>query len=88
MGRELEFIVHSLVELRIQLDELRRRVDENAASGGAADVRGDASRSLPCPRRRRSSRRRGRHANVLTVTPRNDHGGDRARSDRSRAPGN
>ena len=28
-GRELEFIVHSLVELRLQLDELRRRVDEN-----------------------------------------------------------
>ncbi|HEY7897628.1 MAG TPA: sigma-54 dependent transcriptional regulator [Gemmatimonadaceae bacterium] len=33
-GRELEFIVHSLVELRLQLDELRRRVDETAELGG------------------------------------------------------
>jgi DNA-binding NtrC family response regulator len=29
-GRELEFIVHSLVELRLQLDELRRRMDDSA----------------------------------------------------------
>jgi DNA-binding NtrC family response regulator len=42
-GRELEFIVRSLVELKLQVEELRRRVDEGAAqaagfglgSGGA-----------------------------------------------------
>jgi DNA-binding NtrC family response regulator len=28
-GRELEFIVHSLVDLRLQVEELRRRVDQN-----------------------------------------------------------
>lgn len=68
-GRELEFIVHSLVELRIQLDELRRRVDENAASGGAAAVRGDAeSRSLPSPVAAIEPEV-GPPPNVLTVTP-------------------
>src|SRR6185312_1874352 len=35
-ARELEFIVHSLVELRLQLDELRRRVDESSAGAGSA----------------------------------------------------
>jgi len=30
-GRELEFIVRSLVELKLQVEELRRRVDERAA---------------------------------------------------------
>jgi hypothetical protein len=28
-GRELEFIVRSLVEMKLQLEELRRRVDED-----------------------------------------------------------
>ena len=42
VGRELEFIVHSLVELRLQLDELRRRVDENAAAGGQGREEADA----------------------------------------------
>ena len=35
-GRELEFIVRSLLELKLQVEELRRRVD---------DDRGDAARS-------------------------------------------
>jgi DNA-binding NtrC family response regulator len=30
-GRELEFIVRSLVELKLQVEELRRRVDEQGA---------------------------------------------------------
>jgi len=33
-GRELEFIVRSLVELKLQLEELRRRVDDPRASRG------------------------------------------------------
>ena len=67
-GRELEFIVHSLVELRLQLDELRKRVDENAVAArqvghGEAEGRslpasvGPLEPAAPPPR------------NVLTVTP-------------------
>jgi DNA-binding NtrC family response regulator len=41
-ARELEFIVHSLVELRLQLDELRRRVDENSIAAGAPATAGGA----------------------------------------------
>ena len=33
-GRELEFIVRSLVELKLQLEELRRRVDDGRPSRG------------------------------------------------------
>jgi len=46
-GRELEFIVHSLVELRLQLDELRRRVDENAAAVREPGSGDTGARSLP-----------------------------------------
>ena len=46
-GRELEFIVHSLVELRLQLDELRRRVDENTAAVRAGSD--TEQRVLPSP---------------------------------------
>jgi DNA-binding NtrC family response regulator len=34
-GRELEFILRSLVELKLQMEELRRRVDDLSAAGGA-----------------------------------------------------
>ena len=39
-GRELEFIVRSLVELKLQVEELRRRTEQlaEAASGGAVGV--------------------------------------------------
>jgi DNA-binding NtrC family response regulator len=64
-GRELEFIVHSLVELRLQLDELRRRVDENVGdhSGAEGDLRSlsgtvGAIEPEAAPR-----------SNVLTITP-------------------
>jgi DNA-binding NtrC family response regulator len=45
-GRELEFIVRSLVEVKLQLEELRRRVDqdrammEQLAAGGLASIPG------------------------------------------------
>ena len=39
-GRELEFILRSLVELKLQMEELRRRVDEFGAANVAAAVGG------------------------------------------------
>jgi DNA-binding NtrC family response regulator len=48
-GRELEFIVRSLVEVKLQLEELRRRVDEDRAAmerlalGGGGGVPGMAA---------------------------------------------
>jgi DNA-binding NtrC family response regulator len=44
-GRELDFIVHSLVELKLQVEELRRRLeDERAARGDwASTLAGSAS---------------------------------------------
>jgi DNA-binding NtrC family response regulator len=48
-GRELEFIVRSLVEMKLQLEELRRRVDEDRAAverlvgGGIGGVVGPAA---------------------------------------------
>jgi len=42
-GRELEFIVRSLVELKLQVEELRRRVDEGVAQG---ELGGLAARGL------------------------------------------
>jgi len=34
-GRELEFLVRSMLELRLQVEELRRRMDESARESGA-----------------------------------------------------
>ena len=39
-GRELEFILRSLVELKLQMEELRRRVDEFGVVNVASAVRG------------------------------------------------
>jgi DNA-binding NtrC family response regulator len=70
-GRELEFIVHSLVELRLQLDELRRRVDENMAG----DDRSVADRAVALPNRSLAGAVGGIEPeappppNVWTVTP-------------------
>lgn len=64
-GRELEFIVHSLVELRIQLDELRRRMDETVAIGSqpsGREIQAQALASAIEPERPPAP-------NVLTVTP-------------------
>jgi DNA-binding NtrC family response regulator len=38
-GREMEFIVRSLVELKLQIEELRSRVNDTAPSGGGAGRR-------------------------------------------------
>ncbi len=68
VGRELEFIVHSLVELRLQLDELRRRMDENGAAGGGhgrTDTDARALHGALGPIEPAS----GPPPNVLTVTP-------------------
>ncbi len=39
-GRELEFIVRSLVELKLQVEELRRRMDQEGRAGMAPGVAG------------------------------------------------
>ena len=44
-GRELEFIVRSLVEMKLQLEELRRRVDEDR--GVLAQVAGGMVPGMP-----------------------------------------
>ena len=44
-GRELEFIVRSLLELKLQVEELRRRIDDARRSAGGARSSGR------CPRR-------------------------------------
>ncbi len=70
-GRELEFIVHSLVELRLQLDELRRRVDDGAtgrtarADGTAGEMRSLAAAEPIEPIEPAAAP----PANILTVTP-------------------
>jgi len=67
-ARELEFIVHSLVELRLQLDELRRRVDENSLAAGNAIGSGAEPRSL-APAMGALEPATPPAPNVLTVTP-------------------
>ncbi len=71
-GRELEFIVRSLVELKIQVEELRRRVDDSRVGGGPrADWIGEvhpapvvsALRSGIEPREREPA------PNVVSITP-------------------
>ncbi len=42
-GREMEFIVRSLVELKLQVEELRRRTEQVAATGGAGQLSAAAS---------------------------------------------
>jgi len=42
-GREMEFIVHSLVELKLQIEELRSRVNEMGAAAATGQVYGSPS---------------------------------------------
>jgi DNA-binding NtrC family response regulator len=42
-GREMEFIVRSLVELKLQIEELRSRVNDMGAAAASAQVHGGAS---------------------------------------------
>jgi DNA-binding NtrC family response regulator len=70
-GRELEFIVHSLVDMRLQLEELRRRVDETVGHQRGQDRREDgeaAVRPLPAPPGAIEPAA-GPPPNVLTITP-------------------
>jgi DNA-binding NtrC family response regulator len=39
-GRELEFILRSLLELKLQMEELRRRMDDDRPPGSFGNVRG------------------------------------------------
>ena len=48
-GRQLEFIVRSLVELKLQVEELRRRVDEDRVSFATFDAGGMVPASLVAP---------------------------------------
>jgi DNA-binding NtrC family response regulator len=42
-GREMEFIVRSLVELKLQIEELRSRVNDMGAAAASAQVQGGPS---------------------------------------------
>ena len=62
-GRELEFIVRSLLELKLQVEELRRRMDDDRAprqDGWIGDVHPAAIAAPPCRRSSRGIRRRRR----------------------------
>jgi DNA-binding NtrC family response regulator len=50
-GREFEFILRSLLELKLQVEELRRRVDEGPAAGLAAPSRTGFIGEVVAPRR-------------------------------------
>ena len=79
-GRELEFIVRSLVELKLQVEQLRRRVDEGreqAAIGVGGLV------MPPLVKGEGSVRGEGEdQAGVRGCEERDDDGGDRAGGDR------
>jgi DNA-binding NtrC family response regulator len=70
-GREFEFIVRSLVELKLQVEELRRRFEdertERAAYGG--DVQGGAAPGLIGASAAALEAREPAPPNVVTVTP-------------------
>jgi DNA-binding NtrC family response regulator len=82
-GRELEFIVRSLVELQLQVEELRRRMDveqRGPAPGWVGDVRGPSAVSgagvgevVPLPgfglMRGIEPRDQGPQATVITLGP-------------------
>ncbi|MEA3246790.1 MAG: sigma-54 dependent transcriptional regulator, partial [Gemmatimonadota bacterium] len=75
-GRELEFIVRSLVELKLQMEELRRRVDDDRAallqygSAGAAGAVVGGEVGLPAGRvGGLEPPGAGASPNVVTVTP-------------------
>jgi DNA-binding NtrC family response regulator len=50
-GREFEFILRSLLELKLQVEELRRRVDEGPAAGLTAPARAGFIGEVVAPRR-------------------------------------
>ncbi len=76
-GREFEFIVRSLVELKLQVEDLRRRMDDQQAQGaggwiqGAADGAGQnpSSHALAVPAGPLAPPGAAGPPNVVTVTP-------------------
>ena len=69
MGRELEFIVRSLVELKLQVEELRRRVDEQVNQTDRrwlGDVQGAVALAAPGI----EPQGQAPPPNVVTITPR------------------
>jgi DNA-binding NtrC family response regulator len=72
-GRELEFIVRSLVELKLQVEELRRRMDtqarELASAQPAMPAVADPGLALGLPMRAIEPPTRASAVNALTITP-------------------
>ena len=75
-GRELEFIVRSLIELKLQVEELRRRMDDERvrSDGWIGEVRSDAVAGRPSTLVASSAgaiepRDAEETSNVVTITP-------------------
>ena len=73
-GRELEFIVRSLLELKLQVEELRRRMDDDRVrrrDGWIGEVQpvGAAGARSPSVRRRSSRADQAPPPNVVTIAP-------------------
>jgi DNA-binding NtrC family response regulator len=71
VGREFEFIVRSLLELKLQVEELRRRMDDHAQSPGHHDGWiGDVSPSIATPAVAAiEPRDQAPPPNVVTISP-------------------
>jgi transcriptional regulator with GAF, ATPase, and Fis domain len=48
-GRELEFILRSLLELKLQVEEMRRRIDDDRVVGGGVPSRASFIGEVPAP---------------------------------------
>ena len=72
-GRELEFILRSLVDLKLQVEELRRRVDEGVVGGGERWIGDGRAVALPAggyvPVQGIEPPSQATAPNVVTVTP-------------------
>ena len=99
-GRELEFIVRSLLELKLQVEELRRRMDEDirdsraegmAGRGGVCAGAGAGKREwwnawVECGRNRDRAAEQGAGVERDHSQARDDDGRDRESGDRGGAP--
>ena len=72
-GRELEFIVRSLLELKLQVEELRRRIDEDRprdfGDGWIGEVHPTAPLVVPPPVPAIEPRGQAPPPNVVTIAP-------------------
>ncbi|MGH2668110.1 MAG: sigma-54 interaction domain-containing protein, partial [bacterium] len=81
-GQELEFILRSLVELKLQVEELRRRIEDRPAQRvEVIEVGGGGGRAAPRP----GPPRRGAGRGARDLPRGDDDGGRRARRDRGGA---